>query len=68
MNIAVLLRYLDQKQGGHWDHIYHMQHDYRLMADKYGVGLVAIITPYDAERLVSVCDGLIIPGSGNPTF
>ena len=46
MNIALLLRYMDQKQGGHWDHIYHMQHDYRLMADKYGVGLAAIITPY----------------------
>ena len=32
MNIAILLRYMDQKQGGHWDHIYHMQHDYEQMS------------------------------------
>ncbi len=66
MNIAILLRYMNQNQGGHWDHVYHMQHDYELMARKYGVGLCAIITEFDAERICDVCDGLILPGSGNP--
>ena len=65
MIIAVLLRYTNRGDGGHWDHIYHMQHDYELMARKYGVGLVAIMTEYDAERIVDICDGLILPGSPN---
>ena len=65
MNIAILLRYTNRGDGGHWDHIYHMQHDYEVMARKYGVGLVAIITEFDAERIVDICDGLILPGSPN---
>ena len=66
MNIAILLRYDNRGDGGHWDHIYHIQHDYELMARKYGVGLVAIITEFDVERIVDICDALIVPGSGNP--
>ena len=65
MNIAILLRYTNRGDGGHWDHIYHMQHDYELMARKYGIGLIAIITEYDAERVCDLCDGLILPGSPN---
>ena len=65
MNIAILLRYMNQNHGGHWDHIYHMQHDYELIARKYGVGLVAIITEFDAEKICDICDGLILPGSPN---
>ena len=57
MNIAILLRYTNRGDGGHWDHIYHMQHDYELMARKYGVGLVAIITEFDAERDVVFAKG-----------
>ena len=59
---------MSRGEGGHWDDIYHMQHDYRLMADKYGIGLIAIVTAHDAQRIVDACDALIIPGSGNPTF
>ena len=65
MIIAILLRYTNRGEGGHWDHIYHMQHDYELMARKFGVGLVAIVTETDAEKIVDICDGLILPGSPN---
>lgn len=65
MIIAILLRYTNRGEGGHWDHIYHMQHDYELMARKFGVGLVAIVTETDAEKIVDICDGLIMPGSPN---
>ena len=64
MILGILLRYTDQKQGGHWDEVYLMQHDYQLMAEKYGVTLCAIWGPQDAQKLCDVCDGLIIPGSG----
>ena len=35
------------------------------MARKYGIGLVAIMTEYDVERVADICDGLILPGSPN---
>ena len=65
MILGILLRYADQKLGGHWDHIYKMQHDFQLMAEQYGITLCAIINPCDAQKLCDVCDGLIIPGSNN---
>lgn len=68
MVLATLLRYTDQQQGGHWDHVFLIQHDYQLMAEKHGITLCPILGPQDAQKICDICDGLIIPGSGNPIF
>jgi len=64
MNIATTLRYVNFKNGGPWDQRYYIMHDYQLMAAKYGVGLFAVMTEYDIDKICEHCDGLIIPGSG----
>lgn len=63
MNIATTLRYVDLEKGDAWDKRYYTMHDYNLMANKYGIGLVAIMSEYDIENICKHCDGLIIPGS-----
>lgn len=68
MILGILLRYNDRKQGGVWDHIYQIPWNFQKMAEKYGITLCAIIQPEYAQKLCSVCDGLIIPGSGNDIF
>lgn len=65
MNIATLLRYVDLKQGGYWDHRYYIMNDLHLMAQKYRVGLCAIMNDHDFERICENCDGLVVPGSAN---
>ncbi len=66
MNIATTLRYVDLQKGDAWDHRYYTMHDYTLMANKYNIGLTAVMTEYDIEKVCENCDGLIIPGSSNP--
>ncbi len=71
MNIATALRYQDFKTGGPWDFRYYIMHDYYIMAEKYGVGLVAISNTNDMEKICVSCDGLIITGSAtniNPKY
>ena len=71
MNIATVLRWADLKSGGPWDFRYYIMHDYYLMAEKYGVGLVAIANTNDMEKICASCDGLIITGSAtnvNPKY
>ena len=73
MNIAVLLRYVDLKKENDrfWNQRYYIMHDYKLLADKYGVGMVAIMSEYGLDEICGVCDGLIVPGSGtniNPKY
>ena len=64
MNIATTLRYVDLQRGSVWDERYYIMNDYSLMARKYGIGLNAIMTPFDCEAIAEKCSGLIIPGSG----
>lgn len=64
MNVATLLRYVDMKKGDAWDHRYYIMHDYNLFANKYKIGMAAIMTEYGFEEICKECDGLFVPGSG----
>lgn len=71
MNIATVLRYVDNNTGGPWDFRYYIMHDFYLLAEKYGFGLVTVANVNDMERICANCDGLIIPGSAtdiNPKY
>lgn len=63
MNIATVLRYADLGGGGPWAHRYYIMNDYLLMAQKYGVGLISVLTEESIADICRHCDGLIIPGS-----
>ncbi len=62
MNIATVLRYAEIGKDW-WKYRYYIMHDYLLMAEKLGVGLVAITNTNDFEKICENCDGLIITGS-----
>ena len=71
MVLATVLRYIDLKKGRPWDFRYCIPHDFKLMADKYGIGLVAVMSDDNIEEVCRDCDGLIIPGSTtdiNPAY
>ena len=71
MNVATILRYMKTKANGYWDHRYFIQHDYKLFADKYGVGMLAVMSEEAIPAAVAACDGLFVPGSGtniDPTY
>ena len=71
MNVATILRYMDTKHGTFFDYRYFIMHDYKLMADKYGIGMMAIMSEQMIDAAVSVCDGLLVPGSAtniDPTY
>ncbi|MBR2721541.1 MAG: gamma-glutamyl-gamma-aminobutyrate hydrolase family protein [Clostridia bacterium] len=72
MNIATTLRACKiGAEDSPWRKRYFIMQDYLDMAKQYGVGLVAITTEHDIERICECCDGLIIPGSGtniNPAY
>lgn len=77
MNIATTLRYVDLKKDDPWKFGYYTQIDYFKMAEKYGIGITAIVSEYDFEKICENCDGLIIAGSstnidpayyGKPSF
>jgi|GEM_PF-197226 len=71
MNIATTLRYTNLKSCHWWDYRYYIMHDYQIMAEKLGFGMVAIMNDCDIENVCERCDGLIIPGSGmdiNPKY
>ena len=64
MNVATILRYLDTKANGYWDQRYYIMNDYKLLANKYGVGMMAIMSEEAIPAAVAACDGLFVPGSG----
>ena len=65
MNIATLLRYADfGNPDSPWNYRYYIMHDYEIMARELGVGLCAIMTLLDFEKIADQCDGLIVPGTG----
>ena len=73
MTIAVLLRYMDMKKGPDyfWNERQYILHDYKIMADKYKIGMCAVMSEHDLDKICGICDGLIIPGSGanvNPKY
>lgn len=68
MILGILLRYGNKNQGGIWDESYRFPWNFYLMAEKFGITLCGIINYADAKPLCEVCDGLIIPGSGNDIF
>ncbi|MBE6694991.1 MAG: gamma-glutamyl-gamma-aminobutyrate hydrolase family protein [Ruminococcaceae bacterium] len=63
MNIATTLRYMDMKKGGLFDYKYFIMQDYKLMADKYGIGMLAVMSEEAIKATVDACDGLILPGT-----
>lgn len=66
MKLAVSPRYLDLKKENYDFNLKHyVNHDFILMAQQMGVGLCAIMSPNECEDYVSICDGLVIPGSYN---
>lgn len=70
MNIATTLRYANLGDRW-WPDRYYIMHDYQIMADKLGFGMVAIMNDCNIENICEKCDGLIIPGSGmdiNPKY
>ena len=73
MNVAVMLRYLDLNKGPDffWNERHYVLHDYRIMADKYKIGMFAVASEYGLDDICKVCDGLVIPGSNaciNPKY
>ena len=64
MNIATTLRYVNFNNGSPWEERYYIMNDYSLMAEKYKIGMHAVMSPFDCERICDRCDGLVIPGSG----
>lgn len=72
MKLAILPRYIDlQSKTSTSNEKHFINHDYELMAHKFGVGLCSILSIYESEDFCSICDGLIIPGSNNrvnPTY
>ena len=65
MNIAVELRYMDMKLNTPWDDRFWIGGDYFKIAERFGVGMTAIMTERGADEICECCDGLIIPGSAN---
>ena len=63
MNIATILRYMDTEKAPFFEQRYYIMNDYKLMADKYGIGMMAIMSEQMINAAVSVCDGLLVPGS-----
>ncbi len=65
MNFATVLRLTDLKIGNGWDFWYATPYYWRLMADKLGIGLFAVMAESNYEKICDQCDGLILPGSNN---
>lgn len=66
MNVATLLRYVNMKKGDgyFWNDRYYIMQDYKILADKYKVGMFAVMSEYGLDEICNACDGLFVPGSG----
>lgn len=52
MRLAVLPRYINlNKDNNLFNHKRYVNCDYELMANKFGVGLCAVMSPYDIDDL-----------------
>ena len=59
MNIATLLRWVDMKKETVWDDRYYICEDYLRMAQKFGIGFIAVMNDNNLDELLANCDGLI---------
>lgn len=62
MNIATVLRYVEFPEK-FWEYRYYICSDYKIMAEKLGFGMCAVMNEDCLEDICRHCDGLIIPGS-----
>ena len=71
MMLATLLRYADMKKGKVWDKHYMIGNAYHTIGERFGVGVVAIMSEAAIEETVKLCDGFLLPGSSiniDPTY
>lgn len=72
MNIAVLPRFTQGTFEGIWTgNRYTSPGNLTEICREFGVGLTLVLTPYDFEKVLSLCDGLFVPGSPmniDPTY
>ena len=57
MNIATTLRYVKLPEDNVWNERYYIMNDYMLMAEKYGIGLHAVMMKTGIEEICKSCDG-----------
>lgn len=65
MVFASLLRYVNMGRKDGWDDRFSIPYFWKLMADKYSVGINYIISEHGLDDICEKCDGLIVPGSSN---
>lgn len=64
MNLATLTRFKEGTFEGIWKgNGCNLHYNVVDMARYFGVGMTAIATEYDFEKICDCCDGLVIPGS-----
>ena len=63
MTLATLLRYSDSKKGKVWDKSYVIGHAYHTLGEKFGIGVMAVMSEAAIDEAVKMCDGFILPGS-----
>ena len=71
MNFATVLRYVNMNRGDGWDERFSIPYFWKLMAEKYKVGMSYVLTEYGFPEICEKCDGLIVPGSStniNPSY
>ena len=66
MNIATICRFKKGELNKLWaGHGVTVASNFVFIAQQLGVGYVCLTTDHDIDRIVSVCDGLIVPGNVN---
>lgn len=63
MTIAILLRYSDMKKGKVWDKHYMIGNAYHTLGEKFGIGVLAVMSEAAIDEAAEICDGFILPGS-----
>ena len=66
MNIATTLRNMNTGEGNVWDNRQFIVMSYYNIAQRYRIGLNAIMSEYGCEDILEKCSGLIFSGSGEP--
>ena len=66
MNLATTLRNMNTGEGNVWDNRQFIVMSYYNIAQKYKIGLNAIMSEYGCEDILEKCSGLIFSGSGEP--
>ena len=66
MNIATTLRNMNTGEGNVWDSRQFIVMSYYKIAQKYKIGLNAIMSEFGCEDICEKCAGLIFSGSGEP--